>query len=326
MAQKAPGKAHRKGITLLELTRMFPDEDAARQWFERILWPNGRFCPECGSINTHECSHAKMPYRCRDCRKYFSIKTGTVMAGSPLPLLKWVYAIYLDTTSLKGVSSMKLHRDLGITQKTAWYMQQRIREAFAEQGPEVLFAGPVEVDETYMGGRRANMSNAKRKALADTGRGAVGKTAVVGVKDRETKQVAARVVESTDKPTLQGFVVEHTASDATVYTDDASAYEDLPFKHDAVKHSVKEFVRGQIHTNGMESFWSMLKRAHKGTFHKLSPKHLQRYVDEFAGRHNCRDADTVDQMAALTTGMGGKRLRYRDLIAPNGLPSGARGS
>ena len=324
MAQKAPGKAHRKGITLLELSRMFPDENAARQWFERILWPNGRHCPECGNVNTHECSHAKMPYRCRDCRKYFSIKTGTVMAGSPLPLLKWVYAIYLDTTSLKGVSSMKLHRDLGITQKTAWYMQQRIREAFAEQGPEVLFSGPVEVDETYVGGKRANMSNAKRKELEGTGRGAVGKTAIVGAKDRETKQVAARVVEHTDKPTLQGFVTEHTASDATVYTDEASAYEGMPFDHDAVKHSVKEFVRGQVHTNGMESFWSMLKRAHKGTFHKLSPKHLQRYVNEFAGRHNCRDADTVDQMVALTAGMGGKRLRYRELIAPNGLSSGAR--
>ena len=326
MPQKAPGKSHRKGITLLELARMFPDEDAARAWFERILWPEGRFCPECGSTNTHECTHAKMPYRCRDCRKYFSIKTGTVMAGSPLPLLKWLYAIYLDTTSLKGVSSMKLYRDLGITQKTAWHMQQRIREAFAEQGPDILFSGPVEVDETYMGGRRANMSNAKRKKLADTGRGSVGKTAVVGAKDRDSNQVAARVVSRTDKPTLQGFVAEHTSPGATVYTDEATAYEGLPFEHGAVKHSVKEFVRGQIHTNGMESFWSMLKRAHKGTFHKLSPKHLQRYVDEFAGRHNLRNADTIDMMTALTAGMGGKRLRYRDLIAPNGLDSGARGA
>ena len=326
MTQKAPGKAHRKGITLLELARMFPDEDAARQWFERILWLEGRFCPKCGSLDTYECSHTKMPYKCRDCGAYFSVKTGTVMAGSPLPLLKWLYAIYLDTTSLKSVSSMKLHRDLGITQKTAWHMQQRIREAFVDQGPNILFSGPVEVDETYMGGRRANMSNAKRKELADTGRGAVGKVAIVGAKDRATKAVAARVVESTDKPTLQGFVVEHTSPDATVYTDEATAYEGLPFEHGAVKHSVKEFVRGQIHTNGMESFWSMLKRAHKGTFHKLSPKHLQRYVNEFAGRHNLREADTIDMMTALTAGMGGKRIRYRELIAPNGLSSGARGT
>ena len=143
MAQKAPGKAHRQGITLFGLQELFPNEKAAREWFEGIIWPTGkRPCPECGSENTHECSHAKMPYRCRDCRKYFSVKTGTVMAGSPLPLLKWVYAIYLDTTSLKGVASMKLHRELGITQKTAWFMQQRIREAFVDQGPIVRMPRP----------------------------------------------------------------------------------------------------------------------------------------------------------------------------------------
>ena len=213
MTLKAPGKSHRKGITLIELARMFPDEESAKQWFENSIWPDGtRYCPECASINTYECKHAKMPYRCRDCGKYFSVKTASVMAGSPIPLLKWLYAIYLDTTSLKGVSSMKLHRDLGVTQKTAWFMQQRIREAFAALGPNVRFGGPVEVDETYMGGKRANMSNAKRKELAGTGRGAVGKTAVVGAKDRSTNQVSALVVESTDKATLQGFVVERARS------------------------------------------------------------------------------------------------------------------
>lgn len=202
----APGKAHRTGISLFELQKMFPDEDAAREWFEGILWPEGvRDCPRCGSDNTYACSHAKMPYRCRDCRKYFSVKTGTLMAGSPLPLRKWLYAIYLDTTSLKGISSMKLHRDLGITQKSAWYMQQRIREAFAHR-PEVSeFAGPVEVDESYFGGKRRNMSNARRKELSDTGRGAVGKTAVVGAKDRETNRVRAEVVETTDKGHAAGL-------------------------------------------------------------------------------------------------------------------------
>ena len=143
MTQKAPGKAKRKGITLLELTRIFPDEAAATKWFEAAVWPNGkRFCPDCGSTNTHECSHYEMPYRCKDCKRYFSVKKATVMRGSPLPLLKWLYAIYLDTTSLKGVASMKLHRDLGITQKSAWHMQQRIREAFADQGPASPHARP----------------------------------------------------------------------------------------------------------------------------------------------------------------------------------------
>ena len=161
---------------------------------------------------------------------------------------------------------MKLHRDIGVSQPTAWFVLHRIREAWGGRDGEPKFAGPVEVDETYMGGKRKNMSNAKRATLE--GRGAVGKTAVVGAKDRATKQVAARVVESTDKPTLQGFVGEHAAPGATVYTGEAAAYEGIPYHHETVKHSVAEYVRGMAHTNGMESFWSMLKRAHTGTFHK----------------------------------------------------------
>ena len=323
MTQPAPGKAHREGISLFQLQQMFPDETAAREWFESIIWPGGhRHCPNCGSDNTHECSHAKMPYRCRDCRKYFSVKTGTVMAGSPLPLLKWLYAIYLDSTSLKGVSSMKLHRDLGITQKTAWHMQQRIREAFSHEGPRILFQGPVEVDEAYFGGKEGNKHQKDKKRL---GRGAVGKTAVVGAKDRKTNRVVAHVVRTTNKRTLQGFIEDHTTAEANIYTDEAAAYVGLP-NHGSVKHSVGEYVNGEIHTNGIESFWSMLKRAHKGTFHKLSPKHLQRYVNEFAGRHNIRDLDTIQQMASVTIGLMGKRLRYRTLIRPNGLASDARSS
>ncbi len=310
MAHKAPGKAHRKGISLLELARQYPNEEAAREFFESIVWPNDeRDCPKCGSLNTHECSHAKMPYRCRDCRKYFSVKTGTVMAGSPVPLLKWLYAIYLDSTSLKGVSSMKMHRDIGVTQKTAWYMQQRIREAFAHVGP-LVFAGPVEVDETYIGGLERNKHAQDRKHL---GRGPVGKTAVVGIKDRATNQVAARVIESTDGETLNGFVDDHSVPEAQVYTDGSSAYRGRE-NHEAVAHSVGEYVRGMVHTNGVESFWSMLKRAHKGTFHKLSAKHLQRYVDEFAGRHNLRNLDTIQIMEHIVARMIGKRLMYRELV------------
>ena len=174
-----------------------------------------------------------------------------------------------------------------------------------------------------MGGKRRNMSNAKRKELAGTGRGPVGRTAVLGARDRETNQVAAQVVTSTDKQTLQEFVQHHAAEDATVYTDEARAYDTLPFDHEAVKHSVSEHVRGQVHTNGMESFRAMLKRAHEGTFHKISPKHRNRYVQEFAGKHNVRDAGTLAQMTALVAGLVGKQLMYRDLIAENGLPSGA---
>ena len=324
-ASKAPGKAHRVGVTLLALLDLFPDEETAMRWFESQVWPNGRRCGHCGGTITSEVPNAKpMPYWCTTCRSYFSVRTGTALERSRVPLRKWAIAIYLELTSLKSISSMKLHRDIGVTQATAWFMLHRIREAWSDADDRGSFSGPVEVDETYFGGKRRNMSNAKRAELAGTGRGPVGKTAVVGAKDRATNQVAAQVVRSTNKETLQGFVKDHADSEATVYTDDASAYASLPFKHETVKHSVSEYVRGKAHTNGVESFWSMLKRAHEGTFHKISPKHLNRYVQEFAGKHNIRDADTLARMTVLAAGLVGKRRMYRDLVADNGLASGAR--
>ena len=305
---------------------MFPTEEAATQWFESVVWNGERCCGKCGSTRTSEVPNARpMPYWCSDCRSYFSVRTGTPIARSNIPLRKWAIAIYLCLTSLKSVSSMKLHRDIGISQRAAWFMLHRIRAAWAGDGGNGGgFSGPVEVDETYVGGRRANMSNAQRKALAGTGRGAVGKVAVVGAKDRATNQVRAKVVESTDATTLQGFVVDHADAFATVYTDAAGAYASLPFRHEAVKHSVAEYVRGQAHTNGVESFWSMLKRAHKGTFHKISPKHLDRYVQEFAAKHNIRDSGTIVQMRGTVANLVGRNFLYRDLVAPNGLSSGAR--
>ena len=324
MAHKAPGKAHREGLTLIQLMAMFPTEEAAMKWFESVLWISGRCCGKCGSVRTTEATHKYMPYWCSDCRSYFSIRTGTPMANSKVPLRKWAIAIYLCLTSLKSVASMKLSRDIGVSQPTAWFMLHRIREAWAGGNGDGDYSGPVEVDESYFGGRRRNMSNRKRKALESAGRGPVGKTAVVGVKDRATKQVAAKVVRSTDKETLQGFVKDHATPEATVYTDDAPAYDSLPFNHATVKHSVAEYVNGMVHTNGIESFWSMLKRAHKGTFHKISPKHLDRYVQEFAGKHNIRESGTLSQMRDTVARLVGHRLLLRDLIADNGLASGAR--
>ncbi len=317
---KAPGKSHREGITLIELADMFPTEESAVEWMEDAAWGGDRCCGHCGSTNTYATKSGKpQPYRCRDCKRYFSVRTGTPMECSPLPIRKWVYAIYLDVTSLKGVSSMKLHRDLGVTQKTAWFMQQRIREAFSVEGP--VFMGPVEVDEAYFGGKRKNMHKAKRAQF--TGRGAVGKTGVAGIKDRPSNQVAAKVVRNTKSETMSRFIMEHVDANTKIYTDDALTYHSLP-NHETVKHSIGEYVRGQAHTNGVESFWSMLKRAYTGTFHKLSPKHLQRYVNEFCGRHNIRDLDTLRQMQGVVALMIGKRLTYQELKADNGLDSGAR--
>ena len=261
-----------------------------------------------------------MPYWCTDCRSYFSVRTGTPIARSNVPLRKWAIAIYLCLTSLKSVAANKLRSDIKVSRTTAWFMLHRIREAWASnEGPRLR--GPLEVDETYFGGKRANMSLAKR-AMTE-GRGPVDMTAVVGMKDRASNKIRAEQIERTDKATLHGFIGEHASAGAPIYTDDARTYQGLP-NHQAVKHSVSEYVSGQVHTNGVESFWSMLKRAHKGTFHKLSPKHLNRYVQEFAAKHNMRDSDTIAQMRDTVARLVGRNLLYRDLIADNGLPSGAR--
>ena len=231
------------------------------------------------------------------------------MQCSKLGLQKWAIGTYLLATGIKGVSSMKLHRDLGITQKAAWYMLHRLRESWQDKQPR--FAGPVEVDETFVGGREKN-KHASKKLRA--GRGTVGKIAVVGAKDRATNRVSARVVDSTDRETLQGFVRLRVQKEATVITDEHGAYIGLP-NHRTVKHSVGQFVDGMASTNGIESFWSMLKRGYHGIYHRMSPKHLGRYVAEFAGRHNQRPLNTIDQMGAMVLGMEGKRLRYRELVA-----------
>ena len=314
MKRKAPGKFYRKGLSLKGLMRMFPDDNTAREWFIKARWPEGIACPNCGSVrvNTGE-KHKTMPYRCRDCRKRFSPRTGTALEASNLGYDTWAIAIYLLATGIKGVSSMKLHRDLQITQRSAWFLAMRLRRAWEQESGK--FLGPVEADEAYFGGRRRNMSNAKRKALQDTGRGAVGKTAVVGIKDRASNQIRAKVVERTDAATLQGFVRNNADRDAIVYTDEAHAYNGVARWHEAVQHSVGEYVRGMAHTNGVESFWSLLKRGFHGTYHQLSVKHLDRYVQEFSGRHNVRGRDTIQQMGMIVQGLDGKRLRYSDLTA-----------
>ena len=315
-----PGKSGREAISLIELGGMFPDEDAATRWFESGAWPSGRHCPRCGSTETTETTKHNMPYWCPACRNQFSVTVGTLMERSKVPLRKWAFAIYLEMSSLKGVSSMKLHRDLKVTQKTAWFMLHRIRGAWSQER-EGLFAGPVEVDETYMGGRERNKHAHKKQRL---GRGGVGKTIVVGAKDRATNEVRAEVVEGADAKTLQGFVADHVQPDATVYTDEAAAYKGMSFKHESVRHSTGEYVKEMAHTNGIESFWATMKRAHKGVYHKMSAKHLDSYVSQFAGKHNARKNDTITQMRDVVAGMVGKRLMYRDLTADNGLASGAR--
>jgi transposase-like protein len=254
MTHKAPGKHYRNGITMAELLKMFPNDKEAEEWFIYTRWPDGVRCPHCDSDNVKEgAAHPTMPFRCNSCKKQFSAKTGTVMHGSKVGYQNWVTTLYLLTTNLKGVSSMKLHRDLGVSQKTAWHITNRIRKSYEEVND--LFDGEVEVDAGHFGGLEGN-KHAKDKL--DVGGGTAGKTTVVGMKNRDTNQIKAQVVESKDKTTLQGFVLGNTTADTVVYTDENRAFSGLPREHQTVGHGVGEYVREQAHTNGLESFWAML--------------------------------------------------------------------
>jgi len=297
-------------MSLFDLVRQFPTEESAVAWFEKLIWPTKRCCGHCGGVNTYRTRSGRpLPYRCRDCQRYFSCKTGTIMAASPLPVRKWIYAVYLEITHPKGMSSMQLHRDIGVCQKTAWFMLQRIRRVFASER-SVPYSGPVEVDEAYIGGRERNKH--WRKKLGPNWPD--GKTIVVGMKNRPTNEVSARVIPAVNRNELMGFVEHRVLSDAMVYTDGASVYRNRR-NHESVSHSRGEYVRGSVHTNGIESFWSLLKRAYMGTWHYVSPKHLHRYLAEMIARHNMRGLSVSRQLEIVASDMVGLRLTWKELTA-----------
>ena len=298
-------------ISLYEFMQRFPGEDAATAFFEERRWGSEPYCPHCGGINAAAIASRKpMPYRCRDCRRHFSVRTGTVLASSHVPLHKWLMAICMLHTARKGVASTQLARELGVTQKTAWFLNHRIRKAMEHRGS--LLAGEVEVDETYIGGRERNKHEAKRLRA---GRGPVGKQAVLGLRER-AGAVRALPVASVDRSTLHASIVENVRRGSMLYTDALRAYSGLPgYGHDFVEHGIGEYVRGRVHTNSIESFWALLKRGYIGVYHYMSPKHLHRYINEFAYRQSIGNDNGLAVIGTTIDGMIGRRLRYKELTA-----------
>lgn len=301
--------------SLLEAVRYYSDLDLCEHKMALMKWDEGKAsCPKCGGKHIGRIASRRM-YQCKnkDCRKQFSVKVGTIFEDSPLGLDKWFVAVWCIANAKNGISSCELARALGVTQKSAWFMLHRIREAM-RTGSFRKLQGEVEVDETYIGGKAKNMHFRKRVKNIE-GRGPVNKTAVQGIIERGG-EVRTMIVRVTDGETLRGNVMRNVDRSASVYTDALPAYVELnqTFTHKSVDH-ISAYVKGRIHTNSIENFWSLLKRALKGTYTKCAPFHLQRYCDEQAWRFNHRRTADGIRFESLLQMVVGRRLTWRQLCA-----------
>lgn len=300
-------------ISTFQLFEMFPDQETARTYLEGLLWPEGPRCPVCGT-GDRITARKNGFYRCNQCQEDFTVRTGTVMERSHIPLNKWVYAMYLVVTARKGVSSMQLAKEIGVTQKSAWFMLARLREACGGSDFGKL-RGIIEIDEAFIGGKEGNKHPHKRQHY---GGGTAGKAAVLGMRERGGR-TKAMPLASLDKRTLFTTIFANVEAGSVLHTDDAAIYKgiELSYEHETVNHSMGEYARDDVTTNSIEAVWAVLKRGIYGTFHHVSDKHLGRYVNEFTFRLNEGNVErhTLARLESFVRGVAGKRLTYEGLIA-----------
>lgn len=299
-------------ISTFELFEMFPDQDSAREYLESRLWPDGPACPVCG-LGERITARKDGYYRCNQCKEDFTVRTGTIFERSHVPLHKWLYAMYLLVTARKGISSLQLAKEIGVTQKTAWFMLHRLREACGSDLGRLQ--GIIEIDETYIGGREANKHESKK---LKAGRGSVGKSPVLAMRERGGR-TKAMPVETADAQTVQDAIIQNIDIGSMLHTDEAGCYADMGglfFGHETINHGRGEYVRDGVTTNSIESVFAVMKRGLHGVYHHASPKHLRRYVDEFAFRLNDGNVQrhTLERLDSFIDGAAGKRLTYKALI------------
>jgi len=300
--------------TLLEAIRYFQDLDVATAFVARLRWPDGPVCPSCGG-KEHSYLATRRLWKCKACKRQFSVKVGSIFEDSPIPLDKWLASIWMIANAKNGISSHELARSIGLTQKSAWFVLHRIRLAMQSKTFDRL-TGEVEVDETFIGGRYQNMhKNARNRRTKAAGGVGSGKTTVMGVLRRDG-EVRTMIVPDTTKQALQPRVRLHVEPGSTVYSDAWRSYTGLAedYDHQTVDHAEK-YVNGRVHTNGLENFWSLLKRSLKGTYVSVDPFHLFRYLDEQTFRFNARKDNDLGRFVHVVARVSGRRLTYESLTA-----------